>query len=661
MAAAAPAQPTAAQLTTLQAKYGPGAGLAFQRSQYLAEALQSLQQSAQDNIRTPAALASNLLADGILQWGKHKADQNAQTAFSADRSNQSAQDLAAMQGPETPGPPPVTAPMASVAQASSPPPQPAPAPPSQLPMSDADRTALAQMVWGEARGEPPEGQQATAAVALNRARTSGQSLADVISAPHQFEGYNAKARAAPSADVQRILSVIAPEMAGTDPTGGATNFLNPTLQAQLGRPQPAWAQGPHQTFGHQDFYGGNPQMAQAAPQPPPIDPSTMGMGAQPFGAPQPQGPSASSPQQSPPASNPPAGAAPPPATSPGPQAEGAGPQSVPTGLPATPQEIALYQRLAADPRTYDQAHAMALDIQRRAATPNSDPSKPYWGSDGRAHYAPGTGFTDQHSGSPNTIVQRGPDNQIHLTANPAYGSVPPGMQMGPGGGVAPVQVQPKATFRIPGSPGQYVTDANGNPTKVADDNFTVKDVGQTLQDLTSSQQYDKAAKLTEMYRGMVAASTRAGGISDAELKDNAAQIFSGGVARQFNAKMLDEGQGPLLRLKQFAGEIMSGQKLSPEARQAIVTASHDYATEAQGAFGGLATSKSAFAAQNGVDLSPFIKPLMRDLPPVPAIGTIPTGSGGYNTGAPTAPGPVRPSLADIDAAIARKKAEAGQR
>lgn len=77
--------PTALQGIEYGAKYGAATGGAIQKSQYLANALEALQANAQSNIRTPAALASNLLADAIIQHKKGKADSAAVEGVAAQR------------------------------------------------------------------------------------------------------------------------------------------------------------------------------------------------------------------------------------------------------------------------------------------------------------------------------------------------------------------------------------------------------------------------------------------------------------------------------------------------------------------------------------------------------------------------------------------------
>ena len=126
--------------------------------------------------------------------------------------------------------------------------------------SDQDIDALTRAVLGEAAGEPPEGQAGVAHVALNRASRSGRSLADVVHEPNAFESITTGAanRYAPdSPEYQHIRNAVAlPVLRGevADPTGGATHFLNPELQARLNREMPSWAQGEGKRIGAHVFY-----------------------------------------------------------------------------------------------------------------------------------------------------------------------------------------------------------------------------------------------------------------------------------------------------------------------------------------------------------------------------------------------------------------------
>lgn len=88
-----PLQPTPAdpKIMAQMLAMNPQVMLAQQRSQYLAEALRNLQGTAGQNIRTPGALAANLIADGLMQYKKNRADKDLVTGQLALR-----QQLAAL-------------------------------------------------------------------------------------------------------------------------------------------------------------------------------------------------------------------------------------------------------------------------------------------------------------------------------------------------------------------------------------------------------------------------------------------------------------------------------------------------------------------------------------------------------------------------------------
>lgn len=131
-----------------------------------------------------------------------------------------------------------------------------------------DRDALTRMIATEAGGEGQAGMTAAGAVALNRLRGGyggATSLQDVINAPGQFEGMKNAANVTP-ADYQAAQAVADQLLSGQaqDPTNGATQFLNPDLQAKLGRAQPSWAvPGQGQRIGNHVFYGGDQSAASA--------------------------------------------------------------------------------------------------------------------------------------------------------------------------------------------------------------------------------------------------------------------------------------------------------------------------------------------------------------------------------------------------------------
>jgi hypothetical protein len=152
-------------------------------------------------------------------------------------------------------------------------PQPAQAPaagvtPSGYTATSKDRDALARMMVTEAGGEGPLGMVAVGQVAMNRVKSGyggAKSIADVVNAPGQFEGMKNAASVDP-ATYQKALVLADHVLQGQapDPTNGAVQFLNPDLQAQLGRQQPAWANGNGQRIGRHVFYGGGKQAAGGA-------------------------------------------------------------------------------------------------------------------------------------------------------------------------------------------------------------------------------------------------------------------------------------------------------------------------------------------------------------------------------------------------------------
>ncbi len=122
-----------------------------------------------------------------------------------------------------------------------------------------DRIILATLIWGEARGEPVEGQIAVACVVRNRLRMHALPTPrwrDLCLAPAQFSCFNAddpnypkvqKAAAmlmtaSPTADLQQALWIADGVMSGQaqDNTHGATHYVTLALY-RTGAP--TWAQG----------------------------------------------------------------------------------------------------------------------------------------------------------------------------------------------------------------------------------------------------------------------------------------------------------------------------------------------------------------------------------------------------------------------------------
>jgi N-acetylmuramoyl-L-alanine amidase len=112
-----------------------------------------------------------------------------------------------------------------------------------------DEQIAARTMWGEARGEPDDGQRAVAHVLVNRMRDGrwGANLASVCLSPSQFSCWgafdpNRKKMAALADDdpaLAHFAELIRNATIGTDmdPTQGATHYCAVSI------PPPAWATG----------------------------------------------------------------------------------------------------------------------------------------------------------------------------------------------------------------------------------------------------------------------------------------------------------------------------------------------------------------------------------------------------------------------------------
>ncbi len=134
-------------------------------------------------------------------------------------------------------------------------------------MDPTQRDLAIRTIIGEAANQSPKGQRAVASVILNRLRSGkyGSTVSDVVLAPHQFETWDTNPDllniAETSPEYQAAASAFDTAEQGADPTGGAVNYYNPTLQAEMGRSRPSWATGDGQQIGDHVFYGGDPQAA----------------------------------------------------------------------------------------------------------------------------------------------------------------------------------------------------------------------------------------------------------------------------------------------------------------------------------------------------------------------------------------------------------------
>jgi hypothetical protein len=148
----------------------------------------------------------------------------------------------------------------------------------------AVKARFAQMIVREAGGEGPAGMLDVGNVALNQVKQGFHGYASLASAlnPHEFTGLQNTAPLTPQEQamvgplVDQLLSGQAP-----DRTNGATQYLNPVLQAQNGAAMPDWTKGRvGQRLGNHVFYGGGQQAAAAAGAGTPASATAPGQTAQ---------------------------------------------------------------------------------------------------------------------------------------------------------------------------------------------------------------------------------------------------------------------------------------------------------------------------------------------------------------------------------------------
>jgi len=127
-----------------------------------------------------------------------------------------------------------------------------------------DRDYLIRTIAFEASGESEDGMAAVAHVILTRKRSGrwGDTIKEVVTHPWQFESWMTKRAEIESLDSEdyryRSAAQIADAvLAGqiSDPTTGATHFLNPTIVEQRrGGSLPAWATTGGLSIGRHTFY-----------------------------------------------------------------------------------------------------------------------------------------------------------------------------------------------------------------------------------------------------------------------------------------------------------------------------------------------------------------------------------------------------------------------
>ena len=133
-----------------------------------------------------------------------------------------------------------------------------------------EKLILRWTVAQEAEGEPFDGKLAVAWTIMNRARALGKSVSDVCFAPWQFSAWNTDSPTrrrlddigpGPMDDA-RLAAEQAYHGSGSDPSIGATHYLNPVLTRKIrakagqGDTLPNWVERMTKTatIGRHEFY-----------------------------------------------------------------------------------------------------------------------------------------------------------------------------------------------------------------------------------------------------------------------------------------------------------------------------------------------------------------------------------------------------------------------
>ena len=408
-------------LQSLGYQYGGiGAIPQIQRSQYLADALQNINATSAQNIRSPMALGSNLLAEAILRFSQNRSNKQMEQAIAQGMQGQG---QFATIGTGLPGDPntgqPTQAPPQDTGQiggAQTAPPAPPQASAPQAPAGgfasqpSAQASALAAIIsaprnnpgnlrplpngqmWNgqtgvqngfDVFGSPQAGDRAAGLNLENQQRLHGLNTLNEIIPKWAPPGDGANN---PAAYVQRVSQITGYDpdqrLDLTDPgTLNRVKMAMYTVEGAGGRSVP---QGP-------------------APQAQPYQvASTAALPPGPPQAPQPQAG--------------PINAMTPPPIAQAMQAQ----QGPPTGLKATPQEVAIYQnamRFPVGSAQWQQGMELAHTIQQRAATPLAPPKDMMWNGSSFAPM-PGTQYTQLPAPAPGVTSERAPFGQVTNTAIP---------------------------------------------------------------------------------------------------------------------------------------------------------------------------------------------------------------------------------------------------
>ena len=630
---------------------GPQAIPAIQKSQYLADALRSMQETGGQNIRTPGALGSNLLAEALLQWARNRNDHQLLGQVQAGQTNAAADAQRGIYGPDQIAAPvqvgggaPATAPTAQTPPplASALAPQIAPPPPQNAALASALRprgmrdnnpvnvTNLGggQMWQGQVGSDgsyakfdtPENGWRAADMNLANYGKRDGiGTLAGAI---------NRWAPAAGGNNPGAYAGTVGKQV-GIDPSA-PINLADPNLRHQLLSGMAGVELGQPAQFGQ--GFGQSP-----APQPSPGGaPPAAGMGAPPVGA-----------------SLPPMGGEAPQMQPQAPQA----PQGPPTGPYATPQERAYIQERLSHPQgslPWMQGLQAAQEIQQRTMHPLDAPKDMMWGPDGRAVPVPGTQYQTVASG-PGGATQADPFGKLASVNNPNAGPIPAGMMASNGPNGPSLQAMAGAEPRpltdpaerakvgiLPSDHNAYAVGPDGKVSKVADNPYGPKEIQSVHDNFWGSDESKKYQEAYSAYTGLTTAlgnANKNGGPLDQAALDSFLRGINPGMgARNSTVQMVMNHFGLPEELKGHLSSLFGNGFITPQILQQLVQVTHDYAQSHYGAAMTRAQADARMVAPYGYGS----QDLAEDLPQLGSVPTVRFGGSGVqppNASQPPASGP----------------------
>lgn len=592
---------------------GPLSQPYLKRSKYLAEALQSMS-APQENIRSPWELAAKLGAVALTGYADKKNDAKLKDARKQDLDNETATMVKLLGGafdsPSSSAPSMSADPAVEETGYSAP--KSSPILQNSLPdikapsIAPREKDLLTRILIGEAGSQSDQGQQAVAAVIANRAKQSGMSIGEVISAPGQFEPFGNRKRwtelqAIPpdSPQYQRAATnaelalsgqaQLPPEVAGAD------HFYSPKTQTSLGRQAPSWDNGKGADLEDHRFfalgYGGQPPV-QPQQRPPmgAIDPSVAMTGGINPGAPQPQMqlPTGQAPPQlsMPELAQPQGGVQPYQVASNGPTPPPPQGQQGQNPRGPTQQEMAMYQAWmgSGDPSKVQAARELAQKIQARMAAPvEYDTTVTRGGQIVQTPKIPGQGkpmvsdipgFRQQLSGN----LEYGADGRAHaikgaedriVSAEQLGINAPAGTMFvqSPTGDVKPLYAPPQGYQT--GNSAVTMSPVRGGPQ----DPQAAGGEVQRKAVLDYHGQFkpivDAATKLNRSYQSMNVGFGQQDGAGDIAMINGIQRMIDEGVVREGDVSLQLKGQGLEGGLSGLKGYITSQGFFTPDIRNRL--------------------------------------------------------------------------------------------